>query len=80
MSKSAFLAFLVLVKYSCKKSEKLSKQVNKFDILTNKNIEITRLFKKDIFKIIIFKKFVTFDKVVILEKIPSNTQKNDFII
>lgn len=69
---SAFLAALVLVKYKSKKLKKLLEQVNKFDTLTDKNIEITRLLKRDICKIIIFKKFVTLDKAVIFEKISNN--------
>ena len=46
--------------------------INKFDVLTNKNIKIIRLFKKDIFKVVTFKKFVRYNKVVIFEEISSN--------
>lgn len=74
------MAPLALVKYSCEKLGKLPKQVDKLDTLINKNIEITRLFKKDISKVIIFKKFVTFNKVIIFKKIPSNILKGYFVI
>lgn len=41
--------------------------------MTNKNTEIIRLFKKNIFKIITSKKFDTFNKIFISEKISNNT-------
>lgn len=73
------LELIIPVKYGCRKPEKLSKRVNKLDKLTGKNIKITRLIEKDIFKIVTLKEFVhpnkisTSNKLVILEKILSNT-------
>lgn len=61
---------LVLIEYSYKIPEKfLQKQVDKFDILTNKNIEMTRLFKKNI---VTLKEFITPNKVVTPEEISNN--------
>lgn len=74
------LALLASVEYRCGKPRKLLKQVDKFDIFINKNTKIFKLLKKDVFKIVIPKKFVTLDKVVTLEKISSNTQNSHPII
>lgn len=48
--------------------------INKFDTLTNRNMEIAGLFKKDFSKVITSKKFVTLDKAKHSKEILSNTQ------
>lgn len=59
-------------------------QVDKFNKLTNKNTKITKLFEKDIFKIVTLRKFIIFnkvfifDKLITFEKISSNIQKYNF--
>lgn len=57
-----------------------SKQVNKFDIFINKNIEMTRLLRKDISKIVTPEKLVILDKDVIVKEIISNNQNSHLII
>lgn len=74
------MACLAPVDHGYRKPEKLSKQVNKFDILIDQNTKISRLFEIFFSKIGIFEEFITSDKVVTLEKIPSNTQKRHLII
>lgn len=52
--------------------------------MTSKNTKIIKLLKKDIFKVIIFEKFIIFDKIfisnkfIIPEKISNNIQKYNF--
>lgn len=75
MSELATLASLSPVKHGYKIPEKLLKQVDKFDSLTNKNTEMTGLLKKNVSKVVISKEFATPDKIVIFEEILSNIQK-----
>lgn len=63
---------LILVEHTCGKFGKLLKHDNKVYILINKNMEITKLFKKNISKVITSKILITSNKVVISEKILNN--------
>lgn len=70
----ATATFLALVEYSYGIPGKtLWEQVNKFDILTNKNTEIIKLFEKNVSKVISLKKFVISNEVAIPKEILSNT-------
>ena len=47
--------------------------IDKFNILTNRNIKITKLLKKNSSKVVILEKFIIFNKAVTLKEILSST-------
>lgn len=46
--------------------------IDKFDVFSKRNIEVTGLFKKDSSKVINLKECITPNKTIISKKIPSN--------
>lgn len=46
--------------------------MDRFDIIINKNMEITGLLKKHFFKIFTSKEFITSYKIITFEEIPSS--------
>lgn len=70
---SLALAFLISVEHGCKLPRKQQpKQVDRYDILTYKNTEMTGLLEKDVSKVVSLKEFVTPNKIVTSKEIPSN--------
>lgn len=72
--------YLALESQSLYKVIQSLEQVEKFDTLTKKNMEITELLGKNVSKVVTLKEFVTLNKVITLKEIFTNTQKGYLVI
>ena len=54
-----------------KESTKLLKQINIFNAFSVRVMDIAKLLKQDVFKVVIFKKFIFFNNVIISKEILS---------